>query len=1575
MMSENRLKRFHIAGRVINAETRRGVEGLRVEGWDKDLVLDDFLGSAQTDAQGSFRLDFDESHFRGLVFDRRPDLFLKVLHGDRLLAATDPIEVSEGGAGETDDITIEVEAAARAENPTARTALPVSGNLVNALSGYPLAGFYVCAYFVEPSSEAESAGAGRVLLGDAMTDSAGGFEIEFHDSERVRSRLRLLEQDGAGSLVIEAGVPGGEPLHTLQAPRAVDHTPLSVRVELPEVPVTAEHWKQLGARLEEARLVQLHAIVAELTTVPPARSLFGDWSPELRHSVVAELERAFVDPDRVLRSEGRPPTLRELRSPVAWESLRGGGGDAHLDARFVLALSALEAKTHSFDGLDRVDWVLDVSGFKDGDPEGVLKRAEEVYRKEGKEWTVFDAGGLVFGDREIGNIELNLLGEAPAELIPYRNYLRTIFTGAKGSPQYDALKAKLHTRLHQDFETTNLTRQPANKILIHILMEILTAPTGSDYGFGRDEMSVPMQGNLSDREYLDFLIKLTKVTARELSFRFRVDFERPDSAVSSAVEENIAALQGFYRDTPESAPDPHPVVEPQKAGLAPFFLYFDEWRQQTKPFFPENFYQLTRTVSAGVRHHAKMIELYQNSSRNIERWGLMLIFIEDKMSDAHRKFGPGQYAAAAQLYDECLRMALDALAFYKQNRAHFNWVGGPSEAAGINEDIEAAAETVNEKPMSTPDDLENFMTYFEIVYKFDQTTLFINDPKTYTHWLKGYEARLRLMLIHLIAYVLPVCRGDVALAAGDYPTASSHYSVVTRFIVGRADAEDFAGYRTIWPKPASLFLDGPLPYTVDLSPDRETKDVAASAIDTLKDLEWADSFASGIARSMVHPMEKRFFRLRHGNALLEWADALYRTDEPSNISRARELYKAVMLLHGEQPPVSPTWTSALPATGYSPHSENPALESQKVRALRGFKQLGLGLNYYGLDDTHVPWLRYRTLKDAADRSAAAAKSAQHDFLSYMGRLEEGLREGIVNANMLKKAKLQARVAEQQKGVAEYNVSAAKQQVAQVKAAIEAKKKEMEKHEELVTQLKEWVGGFKGALTEVGGEGVMKSGAENAAAGGAATSGLAATASPMAAYALFLYAGITSAANMAEARDKRHAELRALKEQALPWAEEGVRAREREVAIAKLQQSIAEADAELAVALMKFQESRFLNVEFWGQVSVVVKRLMRRYLEMGARFAWLAERALAYEQDRALDIIRLDYFPPKLQGVTGVDLLQLDLAELEAARLDQLRTLVPVKHTYSLAFDFPLQFVELKRTGSCRFQTTELPFRQAYPGTYGHRIIALNVAVKAVNGTYPARGLLRNEGVSLVSRINGETHYSVRFPDAFPLSEFRLSEDMLIYSLPGEALMSFEGSGVETFWELVFPTHANPYGFQSIADIQLTFDVRASYSPTLYAKDMKALPSRLNRFLNFSARVFSPAGLLALKNVSKDAPSEVELSFDLTLAPLPHNETDRRITNLYVAFVTAGAFDLTVKFGPKGGPTTDMPLQQGAAYSNGGAWNSQQQPPQPPQVLNQFINSPVEKVWQLKLDKNLYPHADFSQVFDVVLGVEYEAQTA
>jgi hypothetical protein len=381
--------------------------------------------------------------------------------------------------------------------------------------------------------------------------------------------------------------------------------------------------------------------------------------------------------------------------------------------------------------------------------------------------------------------------------------------------------------------------------------------------------------------------------------------------------------------------------------------------------------------------------------------------------------------------------------------------------------------------------------------------------------------------------------------------------------------------------------------------------------------------------------------------------------------------------------------------------------------------------------------------------------------------------------------------------------------------------------------------------------------------------------------------------------------------------------------------------------------------------------MRRYLELGARFAWLAERALQYEQDRHVNIVRFDYFPRKLQGVTGADLLQLDLAELEAARLDGIKGMMPIKHTYSMMSDFPLQFVQLKQQGRCTFRTTELPFRQAYPGTYGYRVIGVSVAVKGIVGGIPARGLLRNRGISFVSRESGESHVSVRFPDALPLSEFQLREDMILYRVPDEALMSFEGSGVESFWELSFPPVANPYGLDGVADIELTFAVRASYSPRLYEQHLQTAPTSVRRFLFFSALKQSAASVAALQDMAQGAPTTVAVAFDPMQIGLPLHEANRVVTNLLLSFASERPLALPATFAPQGANPVTVAFSQNMALSNAAPWSDPQSPP-PPAALNQFIGTPVEQSWVLTIDKTVSPGVDFSVVADVVLGMEYTA---
>jgi class 3 adenylate cyclase len=98
--------RFVLSGVVRERESGRPLAGLVVRAFDKDLMSDDYLGSATTDGEGRYEVRFTADAFRDL-FERHPDLFVRVYDAaGREVASTQDAVRWNAGASERLDVAV-----------------------------------------------------------------------------------------------------------------------------------------------------------------------------------------------------------------------------------------------------------------------------------------------------------------------------------------------------------------------------------------------------------------------------------------------------------------------------------------------------------------------------------------------------------------------------------------------------------------------------------------------------------------------------------------------------------------------------------------------------------------------------------------------------------------------------------------------------------------------------------------------------------------------------------------------------------------------------------------------------------------------------------------------------------------------------------------------------------------------------------------------------------------------------------------------------------------------------------------------------------------------------------------------------------------------------------------------------------------------------------------------------------------------------------------------------------------------------------------------------------------------------
>lgn len=1218
----------------------------------------------------------------------------------------------------------------------------------------------------------------------------------------------------------------------------------------------------------------------------------------------------------------------------------------------------------------------------------------------------------------------------------YRDYLRSVFVqfaqqqkwgvGADPAKYRATVERQLKRRFFQDFRTANRTEVSLNKLLVPIVTAILTAPKGSGFGFAVAAAALPAQGTKPDRVHLDALLAKAPVNVQEFANRYRLPLTEPDSATSTPVLLNVYTLSRALSDTAQGPLEPREnVIEPQLpgeegkpilwkevVGSAPFFLRYDEWLARQQPFFAENLFALRTQVNGAAKgiwlteprkkfleHHKGLpgnhsltpYNTYFGSMDEVHRSANFLLAYgaaDLKLAELVQAIDKSQFATAARLADEAewlLNTAAPSTKSGEDWEPEFTSGNFPRPASlARRRKVKVANITQLTGTMGTypPDGFERF---YELARPED---LWLD----VVHFRIARDQATRLRTYQL-RFVLPMLRATVRSGLGDLPGAVDVLAGVTGFYIGIGMLGTPAG---MVKHPDSIVQHtrvvagrlrwneqlGDRPYTARLMYDDDrnldgpfslTPQVRSPGYDVVKP-----------DPPLLHGLEERYARIVQADALLAWAEALYRSDDAASLERARELYKAVMFVHSEDPGTSayrPFQMLLLPWFGLV---ENPRVRNQLDRARLALQQLEAGLNFYGYNDEAVPTLRYETLVGAAQRWATGAKSAQTDFLAYLGRVEQLDLDMLAAKAQERRARATVAIAAEQVEIAKAGVVVAKKLVTGVEALIAAKQKEIEDANSIFKQFGDYFSGMKSSvssLVDIGktasegytslstsgvgealGLGGQGGGAGAAGAGsqsvglGSAMGGLAVVGG----FAAFAVLSTTTLQGMADAATRRQGELMALINEALPAAHAAVRVQERNVTIANLQGEIAATDLAYARDLVIYQNERFLNRDFWDALAGVARRSLHRYLDLAGQAGWFAERALAYRLATPIRVIRIGYFDPRMRDVGGVDRLALDLAELEALRLGAARVTVPLARTYSLARDLPLAFGQLKATGRCTFTLTDDDLLAAHPGTFAHRIRALDVAVDLPGTVVPARGILTNSGFSLLRRAPGATRVPLlRFADAYPVSEFRLRSDLALYGLPGEQLLPFEGAAFTTTWTLELPQAVNAAGLNRVIDVRITFDVQAAYEVPAGAAAAPPQPSSRSMFV--SALALDGTGLATLRNATKP---EAKLRFDLDQLALPAGAA---ITNLAVVLpgVDGGTVAAKLRFGS--GAEKSFQIADGLAMSNTGVLSDGV--PANARALNAAATGPAARPATMTITKGSNA-SRLAQARDALLWVEY-----
>jgi hypothetical protein len=448
----------------------------------------------------------------------------------------------------------------------------------------------------------------------------------------------------------------------------------------------------------------------------------------------------------------------------------------------------------------------------------------------------------------------------------------------------------------------------------------------------------------------------------------------------------------------------------------------------------------------------------------------------------------------------------------------------------------------------------------------------------------------------------------------------------------------------------------------------------------------------------------------------------------------------------------------------------------------------------------------------------------------------------------------------------------------------------------------------------------------------------------------------------------------------------------QVEIVKQEKIIAELQSSNARDTIEFLATKFTNVNLYDWMSGILEGVYRFFLQQATAMAKLAQTQLAFvRQELSPAYIQASYWAlaadgasnngtgnaPDRKGLTGAARLLQDIYQLDQyAFSTNLRKLQIVK-TFSLSRLSPFEFQRFRETGVMVFLTPMVLFDRDFPGHYLRLIHRVRTAVIAL--IPPTEGIHATLTATGLSRV-------VIGPDIFQTMLIRRDPESVALSAPANAtglfemdpqqtemLLPFEGSGVDTTWELRMPKASNQFDYSTIADVLITFEYTALNSFDYRQQVIQTLNPNLSADRPFSFRNQFADQWYDLHNPAQTK-TPMTIRFRTIREDFPPNIETLKIQQVLLYFVRADSnspeipvshlrYTAQGEAGAAGGGANSIDGFISTQRGNAGSWTS-------------MIGKPAAGDWELALPDTEEMRARFQQeeIKDILFVITYSGRT-